>query len=300
MTRDRVIGEPSHERRVTVRRRVLKRADADMARRDADEQRAGQLRLARDVLAGRDDRERPSRRDAERVHRLADHVLAQHRTDRCLAIAAARERRATRALQVQIATPAVDVEQLAEQQRAAIAEAPDEHAELVTGVRLCHRRRARGRGVADEHGDAGRRSERIGIDAQLGGQLLVERQQARSRRGRGLPRHVQAFQLTNVRVVEREQRRGGDAHEAQANAQRSAVRRERESLTSVRARNFAARRPSAECAAQSPARDPRDMLVAVGSVRRLGLADGAHARRSNPELDADVHAPRRASATRSS
>ena len=62
------------------------------------------------LLARGDDRERPRRRDAERVHRLADQVLAQHRADRGLAVAAAGERRAPRPLQVQVAAPAVDVD----------------------------------------------------------------------------------------------------------------------------------------------------------------------------------------------
>ena len=55
----------------------------------------------------RDDRQRPRGRDAERVHRLADQHLAQHRPDRGLAVAAARERRPARALEGDVATPAV-------------------------------------------------------------------------------------------------------------------------------------------------------------------------------------------------
>ncbi|MEA2241010.1 MAG: hypothetical protein QOD24_566, partial [Solirubrobacteraceae bacterium] len=78
MTRDRVVGEAPHERRVIVCGRVLERADANVARRDTDEHRAGQQRLARDVIAGRDHSERAGRGDAERVHRFAGRVLAQH------------------------------------------------------------------------------------------------------------------------------------------------------------------------------------------------------------------------------
>ena len=44
-------------------------------------------------------------------------------------------------------------------------------------VRLRHRRRPVGSGVADENGDTVRCSQRIGIDTQLCGQLLVEHQQ---------------------------------------------------------------------------------------------------------------------------
>ena len=177
---DRVVGEAPHERRIVARGCVLERADAEMARRDPGEHRAGQHGVARDPLAGRDDGQRPGRGDAERMHRLADHVLAQHRADRGLAVTAAGERRATRALQVQVATAPVDVEHLTEQERPTVAEARRVPAELVAGVGLRHRRRAVRRGIADEQGHALGCSQRIGIDTQLGGQLLVERQQPRA------------------------------------------------------------------------------------------------------------------------
>ncbi len=49
-----------------------------------------------------DNGERPGRGDAQRVHRLADDVFAQHRADRGQAIAAARERRRSRTLEVNV------------------------------------------------------------------------------------------------------------------------------------------------------------------------------------------------------
>ena len=120
---DRVVREPAHELRPPGHRRVLERADADVARGDAREHGTGQHRLAHDGLPRRDDGERPGGGDPERVHRLTDHVLAQHRADDRLAVAAACERRPPRALQVQVATTTVRIEDLAEQQRAAVAEA---------------------------------------------------------------------------------------------------------------------------------------------------------------------------------
>ena len=154
------------------------------------------------------------------MHRLADHVLAQHRADRGLAVTTARERRATRALQVQVATASVNVEHLTEQERPTVAEAGREPAELVAGVGLRHRRRTVRRGVADEDGHTVGRSQRIGIDTQLGGQLLVERQQPGRRRRRRLPRLVQAAQVANEGVVELEQWPDRDAHSSQANGRR--------------------------------------------------------------------------------
>ena len=89
---DRVVGEAGQERRVAVHRGVDEAADAEVAGRHAGEDRAGQVGVAGDPLAGADHRERTRGGDAERVHRHAHQVLAQHRTDRGLAVAAARER----------------------------------------------------------------------------------------------------------------------------------------------------------------------------------------------------------------
>ena len=85
---------------------------------------------------------------------------------------------------MQVAAAAVDVDHLAEQERAAVAEARLKAAELMAGVGLRHRRRPVGRGVAGEDGDPVRRAQRLGLGAELGGQRLVERQQPRRRHGR--------------------------------------------------------------------------------------------------------------------
>ena len=172
-----VVGEPAHEHRVVVGlvgRRVLERADAQVARGHPGEHRPGQQRLPHDLVAGGHHRERPRRGDAQRVHRLADHELAQHRADGGLAVAAPGERRAARALECHVAPPAVDVGQLAEQQRPAVAEAGLVPAELVPGVGLRDRRGPVGEAVAGQQGDAGGRAQGVGGAAQLGGQVVVE------------------------------------------------------------------------------------------------------------------------------
>ena len=151
------------------------------------------------------------------MHRLTDHVLAQHRADGCLPVTTSRERRATRALQVQVVTASVDVQHLAEQERPAIAEAWREPTELMACVGLRHRRSPVRRGVANENGDTVRCSQRIDIDTQLCGQLLVERQQPGRRCRCRLPWLVQAPQVTNIGVVEREQRPASDGHRPEAN-----------------------------------------------------------------------------------
>ena len=86
--------------------------------RDPRQHRPGlRFFVAGHALAGGDDGERPRRRDAECVHGLADHVLAQHRRERRPAVPAAGERRAARALEVQVAPTSRGVGELAEQQR---------------------------------------------------------------------------------------------------------------------------------------------------------------------------------------
>ena len=85
--------------------------------------RAGQRGVPVHGPPGRDDGQRTRGGNAEGVHRLADDVLAEHRADRSEAVAAARERRTSGALEVQVEDAAGAVDQLAHQQRAPVAEA---------------------------------------------------------------------------------------------------------------------------------------------------------------------------------
>ena len=104
---DDVVGEPADRVGVAADGEELEGADADMARGDARQHRAGQRGLADDVLAGDDGGERARGRDAEREHGLADDVFAQHRPERGAAVAAAGERGAARALELDVAADAV-------------------------------------------------------------------------------------------------------------------------------------------------------------------------------------------------
>ena len=208
VARDRVLGELAHPLDVAARGEELERADADVAGRDAGQHRAGQHRLAHHRLAGRDDRERARGRDAERVHRLADQHLAQHRPDRRLAVAAARERRAARALERDVAAPPLAVDHLAEQHRAAVAELRREAAELVPGIGLRDRLGAFGQRVAGEQRGAGVTGQRRDVEAELLRERLVEEQRLRRRRGLRAPRHREALEVAGVGVFERERRDG--------------------------------------------------------------------------------------------
>ena len=76
---------------------------------------------------------------AERSHGLANDVFAEHRAEGRFAIAAAREWRPARTLQLQIAARTVHVDDFAEQQRPAVTELRRESTELVAGVGLRQR-----------------------------------------------------------------------------------------------------------------------------------------------------------------
>ena len=107
---------------VAARGKILKRADADVARGNARQHSTGQHRLAKNLLAGRNGREGARGRDAQRVHGLGDDVFAQHRPERGAAVAAARKRRRHGARQLDVFARAVAADNVAEQDRAAVAE----------------------------------------------------------------------------------------------------------------------------------------------------------------------------------
>ena len=165
----------------------------------------GSGRLAIDRLAGGRDGERAGRGNAERVHRLADQHLAQHRTDGGLAVAAAGERRSARALEGDVATASLPVDHLAEQQCAAVAELRREATELVPGVRLsqrfgtfghrrCRRRHRRPRGGI----------ERRDVEAQVIRQQSLKKSRRGSAYDRRAPRDVEPLEFASVGIVETE------------------------------------------------------------------------------------------------
>ena len=73
------------------------------------------------------------------MHGLGDQVLAQHRAERGEAVAAAGEGGRAGTLEMDVAEIAVAVGDLAEEQRAAVAEDGHELPELVARIRLRYR-----------------------------------------------------------------------------------------------------------------------------------------------------------------
>ena len=190
--RDGVVDEPPQQGGVAGGAGELEAADPQVAARHPRQQAPGQHGLALDRAARADHGQRAGGRDAEGVHALAHDVLAQHRADRGQAVAAAGERRASRALEVQVAHAAVGQPELAQQEGASVTEARGVAAELVTGVRLRHRPGALGDRAADEQLHALGAAEVRRVEAQLDRQRLVQHQQLGRRHRRGLPldRHL--------------------------------------------------------------------------------------------------------------
>ena len=158
-----------------------KRADPQVAGGNAGQHGAGQGGLALHQAARRHHGQGARGRDAQRMHRLADDVFAQHRTHCRQPVTAARERSATRTFEVNVAQPPVGVGEFAEQQRATVAQPRDVSAELVPGVNLRDRRGTVGDVVADQEAHPVGTAQPCRVEAQLAGQRCVERQQPRIR-----------------------------------------------------------------------------------------------------------------------
>ena len=175
-----------------VARAYWKRADAQVAARHPRQHGPRQDGLALDPPAGRDDGQRPGGRDAQGVHRLADDVLAQHRTDRGQAVAAAGERRAARSLEVQVA-------QRPSRRAARRAGARGRRRGAASSRRTGARRRPAPPGVAPSgtrlptrnRTPSGLRSS-ARVEPELCGQRLVEHEQPGLRDRRRLPRETPA------------------------------------------------------------------------------------------------------------
>ena len=206
---NRVVGQVAERRRVLPGREELESADADVARGHASQHRAGELGVAPHGLARGRGRERPGGGDAERRHGLADQVLAQHGAERRAAVAAARVRRAARALELDIAPAARAVHDLAQQDGPAVAELGHELAELVARVGGRERLGAFGHAPARQHIDALGRRERVRVEPEFRRQRAVESHEP----GRGrVGRHhagVEGSRKSRVAVVKAELNRHG-------------------------------------------------------------------------------------------
>jgi len=194
----------------------LEGADADMAGGDAGQHGAGLGAVAAHHVAGRHDGQRTRRRNAQGVHRLADQVLAQGRTECAFAVAIARKRRAAGTFERDVAALAVAVDHLAEQQGPPVAELRRELAELVAGVGLGDWLRSLRNAAPGQRFDAFRRGQRRRVGPQLDGQFFVQADEGRLARRRRLPANVELIEVANIGVVEGKKTGGWGVHRNRA------------------------------------------------------------------------------------
>ena len=198
---DRVVGQRPQGRLVPSGRRVLERPDPDVAGGHAGQDRPPPDRLPVDRLAGGDDREAPRGGDAEGGHGLADDVLAEHRPEGGPPVAAAREPRPPRPLELDVDEPAGRRAVLAQQDGPAVAE-HGEVAELVPGVGLGDRPGAGRQVLAGEQGRGGLRRDRAEVEAEFVRQPVVEDRHPRLPHPNRRRRDEQGVRQPSVGVVE--------------------------------------------------------------------------------------------------
>jgi len=172
MPLQRVVGQRAQ---VVFRGQVrgkLKRADTDVARSDAGQHRAGQRPFPKNPLARGRHRQAPGGRDAQPVHGLADDVFPQHRAQGGAAVAAPGIQRRPRAFELDVHAPPAGRDVLAQHDGPAVTQ-HGEVPELMPGVRLRQRLGAVGHRVARQHRRARSRAQRVRVQPELLGQLLV-------------------------------------------------------------------------------------------------------------------------------
>ena len=149
---ERVRREAGERFAIVARGEELEGADAHVARGHAREHRARQRALvAENGLACRHRRERACRGYAERRHRLAHEILAQHRPEGGASVSASREGRPARAFELDVASLPVGSDDLAEQDRPTVTELSHEAAELMSRIRERDGLGTGGKHVAREH-----------------------------------------------------------------------------------------------------------------------------------------------------
>ncbi len=111
-------------------------------------------------------------------------------------------RRAPRALQLQIVTRAIRADHFTEQKGAAVAELGYESTELVAGIGLCNRLGTLGNRVAREHRDAVRRLQPVGVERELCREPEVETDELRLRNTGGFLFGEEPFRQPGIGVVE--------------------------------------------------------------------------------------------------
>ena len=149
---------------------------------------------------------------------IASLTMYSRRTgpERGAAVAAARERRRARSLELDVAADAVPVDDLAEQDGAAVAELGHEMAELVAGIGHRDRVGAVGQALSGEDFGPFRAIQHIGIKAEMDGQGPVQLDQPGGGDGRRGHAGEKVRRQGRIGVLEREM----DGHDPKIGAGR--------------------------------------------------------------------------------
>src|SRR5205823_9374126 len=134
-------------------------------------------------------------------HRFTYNVFTQHRPNGRAAVAVAREGRRPRALELDVAAYAFDVDDLAQQERTPVAKLRHEVAELVAGIGERDRLGAGCDAIARQQRHALGRREVLRIEAELEGERPVELHQPRRADRRRRQPGVEAVGQAGITVV---------------------------------------------------------------------------------------------------
>ena len=207
MPLQRIRDERAQRRLVPSRRHPLKRPHADVARRHPRQHGARPRSvLPPDLLARRYDCETARRWNPHRVHRLANHILAQHRAERRAPVTTPRIRGRPRPLELHIPalTPRRDL--LTQQNRPPIAQRREVPV-LVSRISLRERRRTRRQHVPRKNlrrrpTRALRTRPRRRVQPQLLRQFPIPHRHPRRAHRRRPHRHVQQTGQLRIRMLQ--------------------------------------------------------------------------------------------------
>ena len=203
---DHVIGQCAQRLFIAARGEILERAHADMRTCHAGQHRTGAHAFAMHFLARGHGCQRAGGGNAERMHRLADHVFTQHRPKPGAPVAPAREGRRAGALELDVAPRSVGADHLAKQHGAPVAKLRHPPSELVARIGLRQRGGALWHMVPRQHRHALGAFEPVRIEPKLGGKVRVHLDQCRGPNRGGGERPEETLGQAGIGIVE------GDLH----------------------------------------------------------------------------------------
>ena len=201
---DRIVRQPARPFRVALGGEILEGAHAQVARRYPGQHGSRQDCFAQHPFPRGHRGQGPGGRHAQRRHGLAHDVLAQDRTERGSAVAAAGEGGGAGALELDVVAHAVTPHHLAQQVGAAVAELRHEMPELVPGIGQRQRLGPLGHAVAGQNLHSLRARQRVRIQPQVARQFHIQLDQARGRYRCRVHPSVEVLRQPRIGVFETE------------------------------------------------------------------------------------------------